>query len=581
MYNIRGDRYLLAWVVCGVKERLYVLLLIITVSLVVGCVQDEPLVPVDGPAEPPMVTGVLPLSGSVVTDVKTSVKVFFSEPMDRESTAAALRVEPALPLDLSWQDDRTLVIRPAEAWEVGTEYRFLLGQEARGVRGAALDAPFRWSMRVDSGYLMVLSTAPAAGSVDVPLDQVLYVEFNGVLAPGEPEEYVHIWPERDGELTVDGDTLIFRPRQGWLPGTTYSVLIAGGELPGPRDEAGRTLMESFQFQFTTENRTSIWRVDPADGSEEEVLTVGMQVADIAASPAGERLLVLTRERTAWTSDTVGFTGQLWVISLVDGSKRRVAPELVWSQSNDLARAWSPDGVKLAYAEGTSPDESRIWIVDSETGERTAVELLDASLKAANPVWMPGGEGLVYRLWGDWQSHIVVYQEGVSRELATFPIRASEYFFRGLSVSPDSSFIISEEETPAGDSLALYRVDMQTGDYRELVRGYRHAWSPDGRFLAYVADGVFLYDLVEEKVEMIAILPESVSVRWGPEWSPDGSYLSYALVRAGRDEFGDGVWLFDLTEDRLRRITDLPCTGGVTWTPDGSLLVASYPNLERP
>jgi TolB protein len=98
-----------------------------------------------------------------------------------------------------------------------------------------------------------------------------------------------------------------------------------------------------------------------------------------------------------------------------------------------------------------------------------------------------------------------------------------------------------------------------------------AWSPDGKFLAYVS--------FETKVSAIYVQDVNsgarsrVSARAGingaPSWSPDGKKLALTLSGSGGNL---DVYLLDLGTQQLRRMTDDPgIDTEASFTPDGSAI----------
>ena len=130
--------------------------------------------------------------------------------------------------------------------------------------------------------------------------------------------------------------------------------------------------------------------------------------------------------------------------------------------------WSPKGGRIAYAgrgpEPASPDAydsgGGLWVVDVDTGQQ---EVLAGGYKAVHgigPVWSPDGDTIAYQrvITGSGEKHEVV--------LATAGDRFEQTGSATDVVMP------WELVTADGTSLRLYP--------------WRVSWSPDGRYLLYVA-----------------------------------------------------------------------------------------------
>jgi Tol biopolymer transport system component len=93
-----------------------------------------------------------------------------------------------------------------------------------------------------------------------------------------------------------------------------------------------------------------------------------------------------------------------------------------------------------------------------------------------------------------------------------------------------------------------------------------AWSPDGREVAYAANGAIRATRVESRKErMIVRIGRAFSV--GPSWSPDGRRLAFAIHGA----YGGAAWLVVVGRDGRKRHTLDASAGSYQvpqWSPDG-------------
>jgi dipeptidyl aminopeptidase/acylaminoacyl peptidase len=131
-----------------------------------------------------------------------------------------------------------------------------------------------------------------------------------------------------------------------------------------------------------------------------------------------------------------------------------------------------------------------------------------------------------------------------------------------------------------------------------------AFSPDGKLLAYVvtdnarkrksvgdeeyyrsgvawygvASDIWITDLQSGKHRNIT----AGGNNWSPSWSPDGRFLAFLADRSGKSELGPArLWIWDRTAGRLRHVEAADVKdgilGGLHWSADGgSVLVALYP-----
>ncbi len=99
--------------------------------------------------------------------------------------------------------------------------------------------------------------------------------------------------------------------------------------------------------------------------------------------------------------------------------------------------------------------------------------------------------------------------------------------------------------------------------RLLAKGYKPSWAPDGTKIAFshrrIEDGVGVVDLSTGTITTV-VAPGKDSA-----WSPDGKFIAYVAIPNRRDE---EVWLVESTGANPRRLAE---GGFPTWSSDGKML----------
>jgi dipeptidyl aminopeptidase/acylaminoacyl peptidase len=324
---------------------------------------------------------------------------------------------------------------------------------------------------------------------------------------------------------------------------------------------------------------------------------------------------------------------IWLVPARGGEPRR----LTSSPASDTTPRWSPDGRTIAFI-STRSGSPQVWTIDPSGGE--AVQRSQVSTGAAGVVWAPAGgrlafassvfpdlvgdaankkrleemesskvkgriyDHLLYRQWNTWwdgtRSHVLVMPadggEAVDvtpGDYDTPPIDLGgpqDYVF-----SPDGSEIAFVRNTDPALRLALgtnndvFLVPSGGGEIKRVTTNKADdnspRYSPDGRFLAYLAmsrpgfeadkRSVMLYD---RRAGTIVDLTGGLDYSAGDLfWSPDGSLIYFEAEDRGRS----AIFRVNPATKAIERVLDGHTVGSVSISPDGGTLYFLMQAMDKP
>ena len=276
--------------------------------------------------------------------------------------------------------------------------------------------------------------------------------------------------------------------------------------------------------------------------------------------------------------------------LAGPSPNVIATRLTNYGGSEAGGVLSPDGRSFAFVSdhGGTPD---IWLRQVSGGE--PVRLTNDAAEEADLAYAPDGETIVYTRidaagTAIWRIGALGGQPQKLLDNAQKP--APSHDGRYLAYLPSA--------VPAADGTGwvIAVKNLSGGDPQTLVRGIppgfgapRPAWSPDGRWLAYTAgglfgpDGVYLVEVKTGKQRQVIQLPAGSNDSGQPAWLPDSRHMVVPYVPLSRQLGATDLGILDVESGSIARLTTTVADGFITpsVSADGSrLMVTSIQHLSE-
>ena len=212
--------------------------------------------------------------------------------------------------------------------------------------------------------------------------------------------------------------------------------------------------------------SEVWVATVADG-QVDVLP-DLLATDLEWSPHGSELAIASGQTDLVTGNHLR-DGSIRIYDADSGDIR-----ILVGPSGVTSLTWSPDGSRIAYQRGRSPDgdgiDQEIWVAQVDGSGEYLLASGFSSIHGIGPVWSPTGDHIVYQR---------CYENPCSGE-------AHEV----VLVTPDGD-----------NEVVLPPLGLPGTDASVTWRPWRVTWSPDGRELLYTAWSV---ELPRESTALISV-----------------------------------------------------------------------------
>ena len=267
---------------------------------------------------------------------------------------------------------------------------------------------------------------------------------------------------------------------------------------------------------------------PSAGAEPRLLTPDdvfhlKTVADPRVSPDGRfvAFTVKSLDAKADEADT-----DVWMAPFAGGEAHR----LTASEKPETSPRWSPDGRYLAFLSGREGKKKQVWLLDRAGGE--AVRLTDYKADVSALAWSPDGKRLALVVDDVDPDDPDLAPESVPEKVRSRP---KPIVVRRRQFKRDGEGYLREIRQH------LHVFDLATKGSAQLTSGpyddSEPAWSPDGRSIAFTSNRTADPD-ANQNTDVFVVaadgppgaLPRAVTTSPGadsaPAWSPDGRWIAY-------------------------------------------------------
>ena len=262
--------------------------------------QSAPAIQAGPEPEPLVPESLLPQSVGSAIASDDSITIPFDAAVDPDAVDAAIQLLPAQKFRTSWNDDATeLTISPERLWRTDERYLVVVAGDAEAASAAG---PRRYSFTTQTAPAVTDFQARLAGPAaaepapdalaveaaddasqdpgaqspdrtaqDVSATSEITVSFSAPMDQQDVEDHFLISPAVDGDLSWNGDDLVFAPSGRLEPGSRYTI-----SLIGSHDLVGNPIGGKANFSFIVQPGAQVTKTQPdTDAADVEPATVEM------------------------------------------------------------------------------------------------------------------------------------------------------------------------------------------------------------------------------------------------------------------------------------------------------------------
>jgi len=228
--------------------------------------------------------------------------------------------------------------------------------------------------------------------------------------------------------------------------------------------------------------------------------------------------------------------RIWMVPAADG-----APIALTAEGNSSSHArWSPDGKFIAFLSSREEGKTQVWLLNRLGGE--AARLTDTPQDVEDFAWSPDSRQLVLILRDASPEELEAAKEKAAKDSAPAEKEKKSktqkpWVIDRLQFKLDEVGYLDRRRTHlyVFDLAAKFLTQITSGDFDDS----EPAWSPDGKFLAFSSnrstpDPDATYDSSiwvvaatnSDKGAHLTQITTNLGADGSPAWSPDGKWIAY-------------------------------------------------------
>lgn len=423
----------------------------------------------------PRILETSPADGAVDVPAATPLRLVFSNPMNSESVAQRLVIEPIRPGEIAWQDN-TLIFTPSQPWPSGETVTITLHRGARAQPFLSFGlSEYNWSFTTAQTLLAYLW--PASGASDLYALDPLTGDIHRLTTDASILDY---------SFSSDGQVVYYSATNAQDGADLYALDRSSGAEAERLLACGQTACRA--PVLSPDGSTLAYESVPHATSSQVVQVCLLDLASASSTPLGDLTHENSQPRWSSTSKLAYYdqTAQAYVIyDPQTGSTLRLPNQ------TGQGGSWSPDGryfiaAEISFIPLNSLNEtgiSRLLRYDTQTG--AAVNLTYTNdVEDVTPIFSPDGEVIAFgrkyvdnERWTLGRPLWVMASDGSAvRQLMTDELRV-DYDFAWRLDGRQIAFVRFDVSAPTSPP-ELWLVNADGSNPLELVvGGYAPAWVP--------------------------------------------------------------------------------------------------------